>query len=165
MIRSVTINDAEAITNIYNYYVVSHIATFVEEPVSVTYFKNKIEKITKNFPWFVFEENNRIVGYAHGNFWNTRSAYGKTAEVSIYLDVNVGGKGIGSQLYNNLIRVLIEKGFHVLIGGISLPNKASVALHEKFGFTKVAHFKEVGYKFNKWVDVGYWQLTVNNNNK
>ena len=165
MIRNVTIKDAEAITNIYNYYVESHIATFVEVPVSVAYFKNKIENITKKFPWFVFEEDNEIIGYAHGNFWNTRSAYNMTAEVSIYLNVNVGGKGIGTQLYSKLIKVLINQGYHVLIGGISLPNKASVALHEKFGFTKVAHFKEVGYKINKWVEVGYWQLTVNNNKK
>lgn len=165
MIRSVTIKDAEAITNIYNYYVENHIATFVEEPVSVAYFKSKIEKIIKDFPWFVFEENNQIIGYAHGSFWNIRSAYKKSVEVTIYLNVNVGGKGIGTQLYSKLINLLIKRGYHVLIGGISLPNKASVALHEKFGFIKVAHFKEVGYKFNKWVDVGYWQLTVNNNKK
>ena len=70
------------------------------------------------------------------------------------------GKGIGRQLYQTLVDELIEQGFHVLIGGISLPNEASVHLHEQLGFEKVAQFKEVGFKLNRWIDVGYWQKTI-----
>ncbi|CAL2103878.1 Phosphinothricin acetyltransferase [Tenacibaculum sp. 190130A14a] len=165
MIRSVSIRDAKEISDIYNYYVENDIATFDESPVTVTYFENKIVDVTKSFPWFVFEDEQGVVGYAHANFWNTRSAYSNSAEVSVYVKQGAIQKGIGTQLYTKLIDTLKESEFRVLIGGISLPNEASVRLHERFGFEKVAHFKEVGYKFNKWVDVGYWQLTVNKSKK
>lgn len=165
MIRSVSIQDAVVISDIYNYYVDNHFATFDEVPVSVQYFEDKIKQVTKDFPWFVFEGNEGVIGYAYASSWNTRSAYSKTAEVSVYLKHSVIQKGVGTQLYTKLIDTLKMENFHVLIGGISLPNEASVRLHEKFKFEKVAHFKEVGYKFNKWVDVGYWQLTVNKSKK
>lgn len=70
------------------------------------------------------------------------------------------GRGIGSELKKELLGLLKEKSFHTVISGIALPNPASIALNEKFGFKKVAHFKEVGYKFNRWIDVGYWQLIL-----
>lgn len=165
MIRNVTLNDAVIITEIYNYYIKNSIATFDEEPVEIVYFESKIKEVTKRFSWYVFEKDNEVLGYAYANSWNTRSAYYKTAEVSVYLKPNIVNKGIGTSLYKKLINELKEQNYHVVIGGISLPNEASVRLHEKFGFEKVAHFKEVGYKFNKWVDVGYWQLTLNDKNK
>jgi len=71
------------------------------------------------------------------------------------------GKQIGKKMYSELIQQLKTAKYHVLIGGLTLPNDASVKLHEGFGFEKVAHFKEVGYKFDKWHDVGFWQLTIN----
>ena len=165
MIRNVSIQDAGIIADIYNYYVGNHIATFDESPVTVEYFEEKIKQVTENFPWFVFEEKDEVIGYAYASSWNTRSAYCNTVEVSVYLKHDVVQKGVGTQLYTKLIEILKKREFHVLIGGISLPNEASVRLHEKFGFEKVAHFKEVGYKFNKWVDVGYWQLTANKSKK
>lgn len=161
MIRKVESRDANAIASIYNYYVKNEIATFEEVPVSVEYFQNNIASVTKQFPWLVFEENGQVLGYAYANIWKTRSAYNKSVEVSVYLKHGLNQRGIGSQLYKELIAILKREGFHVLIGGISLPNEASVRLHEKFGFEKVAHFKQIGYKFNTWVDVGYWQLTLN----
>ncbi|BAX79424.1 phosphinothricin acetyltransferase [Labilibaculum antarcticum] len=78
-----------------------------------------------------------------------------------FIHLDATGKGIGTKLYQELIERLTKLDLHVAIGGISLPNDESIALHEKFGFEKVAHFKEVGYKFNKWVDVGYWELILN----
>ncbi len=78
----------------------------------------------------------------------------------MYVDPVATTKGIGSQLYQLLLAELREREMHTVIGGISLPNDASVALHEKFGFQKVAYFKEVGWKFDKWIDVGYWQLVL-----
>ena len=161
MIRNATINDAKAIAEIYNYYVKNHIATFEETPVAISFFEDKIEKITKKFPWFVYQIDGEVIGYAYASSWKTRSAYNKTVEISVYLKHDIIHKGIGTKLYEKLISVLMEQGYRVLIGGVSLPNETSVRLHEKFGFKKVAHFKEVGYKFNKWVDVGYWQLIIN----
>jgi L-amino acid N-acyltransferase YncA len=78
----------------------------------------------------------------------------------VYLDPTTTAKGVGSQLYQVLLADLRLRGMHTVIGGIALPNEASVALHEKLGFQKVAHFKEVGRKFETWIDVGYWQLTL-----
>jgi len=89
--------------------------------------------------------------------WHGRSAYRFSTEITVYLAPAHVGRGIGSQLYARLFPILRDRGIHAVIGGIALPNEASVALHEKFGLEKVAHFKEVGYKFDRWIDVGSWQ--------
>ena len=101
-----------------------------------------------------------VVGYAYATKWNRRSAYRFSAEVTVYLDHGRRGRGIGSKLYQQLLPTLQLSGIHVAIGGIALPNNASVALHEKLGFQKVAQFREVGFKFNKWIDVGYWEKVL-----
>jgi phosphinothricin acetyltransferase len=79
-------------------------------------------------------------------------------ETTVYLHENAKGKGIGTILYKELISLLKNKNVHAVIGGIALPNEASVALHEKMSFEKIGQFREVGYKFDKWIDVGYWEL-------
>ena len=99
----------------------------------------------------------QVVGYAYAGRWHDRSAYRYSVETTIYLDADHLGKSIGSGLYAALLQQLKERGMHVAIGGIALPNPGSVALHEKLGFRKVAHYGEVGFKFNRWIDVGYWQ--------
>ncbi len=101
-----------------------------------------------------------IVGYAYATPWKPRSAYRFSVEASVYVDFAHMGWGTGSLLYGQLLSVLQEKQIHMVIAGISLPNEASVALHEKFGFRKVAHFPEVGFKFGSWIDVGYWQRAL-----
>ncbi|HEV8248126.1 MAG TPA: GNAT family N-acetyltransferase, partial [Polyangiaceae bacterium] len=98
-----------------------------------------------------------IVGYAYATRWRTRPAYRFSTEITVYLDPECRRLGIGSRLYEELLAKLQARGVHAAMAGIALPNEASVALHEKFGFSKVAHFKEVGFKFNTWIDVGYWQ--------
>jgi phosphinothricin acetyltransferase len=81
-------------------------------------------------------------------------------ESTIYLRPDAAGRGLGTKLYSSLLAELRDRQLHVAIGGIALPNAASVALHEKLGFEKVAHFRQVGNKFDRWVDVGYWQLIL-----
>lgn len=78
----------------------------------------------------------------------------------MYVDPAAVGKGVGTALYKVLLDTLRDKSVHVVIGGIALPNAASVALHERLGFQKVAHFREVGFNFNHWIDVGYWQTVL-----
>ena len=97
------------------------------------------------------------MGYAYATAWRVRRGYRYSTEVTVYVDPGAGGRGIGSLLYTDLIAALQERGIHAAMGGIALPNDASVALHEKFGFKKVAHFEQVGVKFDRWIDVGYWQ--------
>jgi len=157
MIRKATLSDTKAITNIYNYYIKNDIATFAEKPIPI---KEIEENIKKSILWFVFLENEKVVGYAYASKWKKRSAYRFSVETSVYLNPNYKGKGIGSKLYAHLLFEIKKLNIHSVIGGISLPNKASERLHEKFGYKKVAHFKEIGFKLNKWVDVGYWELVL-----
>ena len=108
----------------------------------------------------MLEENDQILGYAYAGKWHERCAYRYTAESTVYLDSKSGGKGYGTLLYQSLLADLKDLQYHVVIGGVALPNPASVALHEKFGFKKVAHYEEVGFKFDQWIDVAYWQLSL-----
>lgn len=158
MIRSISKNDAKQICDIYNHYIDKSTITFEEVQVSVEEMQRRISSST--LPWLVYEEDQKILGYAYAGQWKGRAAYRHSAEVTIYLKHNAAGKGIGTKLYSNLIDQLKALKFHVLMGGIALPNDASIALHEKLGFQKVAHFKEVGFKFNQWIDVAYWQLFI-----
>jgi phosphinothricin acetyltransferase len=161
MLRAATAADAPAIAAIYNHYVVNTIITFEEEPVSDAEMAQRIAEVAEfGFPWFVWEENGRVLGYAYASKWKSRCAYRYSVESSIYLDKDATGRGLGRKLYDALIAALREKKIHSVIGGIALPNEASVGISEKLGFQKIGHFKEVGWKFNQWIDVGYWELIL-----
>ncbi|MBZ4684250.1 MAG: phosphinothricin acetyltransferase [Fusobacteriales bacterium] len=160
MIRKVKLSDAKQIADIYNYYIEKTIITFEEEKVSEKEIEKRIEKILKDYFWIVYEENNKILGYAYVGKWRERSAYRFTVESSVYLDKNHTGKGIGEKLYRELIKISKDKGLKAIMGVISIPNEASIKLHEKLGFYKAGYFKEVGIKFDKWIDVAYYQLNL-----
>lgn len=157
MIRAVLLADASAICAIYNHYVTTGDATFEEVPVSVDEMTRRIEATTAAWPWLVAEREGAIAGYAYANQWKPRSGYRHSVESTVYLDPACGGQGLGSSLYAQLLEHLQQLGVHCAIAGIALPNAASIALHEKFGFRKVAHFRENGIKFGRWIDVAYWQ--------
>lgn len=160
MIRPAATIDAKALCNIYNYYVSNTFVTFDENPVTEEEMAEKVAAITRKFPWIVGVEGEEIVGYAYAGEWKSRCSYRNTVESTVYIKESHKGKGMGSRLYTTLIQQLKMQDMHAVIGGISLPNAASVGLHEKMGFIKVAHFREVGYKFDQWIDVGYWQLLL-----
>ncbi len=163
MIREATKNDAEVITEIYNYYIENSVISFEEIVIHPIDFIKRIKKVQESgLPWLVAEQNSKVIGYAYAAKWHERAAYKNTVEVSIYLSHQLKSKGWGTKLYNDLFSILQTKSIHIVIGGITLPNTASVALHEKFGMEKVAHFKEVGYKFGRWLDVGFWQVKLDN---
>ena len=158
-IRAVTLNDAAQIAEIYNYYIKTSHATFELETIDSAEMENRIrETFRKNYPFLVCAENEEIVGYAYGRQFRPRRAYLHSIEVSVYIKKGAEGKGVGSLLYQKLFSEILQKDFHAIIAGISLPNEASIRLHEKFGFEKVAHFREVGFKFGRWIDVAYWEL-------
>lgn len=160
-LRPATIADAQSIADIYNHYITDTVVTFEEEPVSASEIARRIDEVTAaSLPWLVAELKTQVVGYAYGGKWKTRSAYRFAAEVAVYLRHSHVGRGLGTRLFGKLLPSLAGCGVHAVIGGIALPNPASIALHEKFGLTKVAHFNEVGYKFGRWIDVGYWQRTL-----
>jgi L-amino acid N-acyltransferase YncA len=108
----------------------------------------------------VWEENGKLLGYSYGRKWRERAPYRHSVEVASYLHPAAVGKGIGSAMFEALLTELRSRQFHFAIGGVSLPNRASVALLQKFGLRQVAHFREVGNKFGPWIDVGYWQLVL-----
>lgn len=160
MIREVRISDAAPICDIYNEYIRTTTATFEVTAVSTEEMVRRIETITADYPWLVCEDKGVVVGYTYARKWRERASYRRTIETGTYLDGKFTGKGFGTLLKRALLDELKVRGFHAVISGIALPNPASVALCEKFGFDKVAHFKEVGYKFDRWIDVGYWQLIL-----
>ncbi|GAA0722936.1 arsinothricin resistance N-acetyltransferase ArsN1 family B [Dokdonella soli] len=160
-IRAAEIRDAGAIAHIYNHYVLNTVVTFEEEAVSADEMATRIrETLAIPLPWLVAEQNGGAIGYAYASKWKGRCAYRFSVEGTVYLIDGAGGHGLGSLLYGALIDRLREMRMHSVLGGIALPNEASVKLHERLGFEKVAHLKEVGRKFDRWVDVGYWQLIL-----
>lgn len=160
-IRDAIKDDAQPIADIYNHYIANTSVTFEEDPVASSDIQERFrETAEQKLPWLVAEENGGVAGYAYASKWKGRCAYRYSVEVTVYLAPDAGGKGTGSRLYDVLFDRLKALGYHVVIGGISLPNPASIALHEKFGMTKVGEFKEVGFKFGDWVDVGYWQGVI-----
>lgn len=157
-IRKVKPEDARQIAEIYNYYVLETHHSFENEALSVNDMMDRIDAITESCPFLVCENDGEIFGFAYGTHYKPRSAYKHSVEVSVYLKNDSKQKGIGTKLYEKLFKEIDKMDVHAIIAGISLPNEASIKLHEKFGFEKVAHFREVGFKMNRWVDVGYWEL-------
>ncbi len=160
MIRAATPDDASAIVAIYNHYIATTSISFEERAVTVEEMAQRVRDVTDALPWLVHVEDGRVTGYAYATKWRVRSAYRFSAETSVYVEQGRGGRGIGKALYTALLEELRRREIHMAIGGIAQPNPASVALHESLGFKKVAHFSEVGRKFDRWVDVGYWELKL-----
>ena len=161
MIRDVKPSDAKRISEIYNYYIENTIITFEYTPVTEEDIRERIVKITtKDYPYFVYENNGKVLGYAYLNNWRERAAYDITLETSVYLDHQSIGAGIGSILYKELIERSRKINIHSLIGVISLPNETSRKLHQRFGFELVGNFRESGIKFGELIDVEFWQLIL-----
>lgn len=167
-IRPATTADAAAICEIYNHYVLTTTISFELEAVSTEEMAQRIVEVSAIFPWLVYEEDGRILGYAYATKWKARKAYQQSVESSVYMARDSGGKGVGTELYRALFVELKARGVHAVMGGIAQPNPGSIAqpnpgsiaLHEKMGFVKVAHFAQVGRKFDQWIDVAYWQLIL-----
>lgn len=156
MIRKATYTDAWAIAEIYNYYVINTALTIEWESVTPYKIAGKIEQCEQIGPYLVYEDNKLIIGYAHVSAIRERKACNHSVESAIYLKNGFGGKGIGSQLYSELLSKTASK-YQVIIAGIVLSNTVSIRFHEKCGFKKISHFSESTKKFGEWVDVGFWQ--------
>lgn len=159
MIRSVESEDITSIVEIYNHFITETTVTFETNIITPEDIRSRVAKVhSDELPWLVASDaQGKVIGYAYASKWRERFAYRFSVEITVYLSHNAVGNGLGTQLYKALFSELKSRSIHSVIGGITLPNQASVALHEKFGLEKVAHFKEVGFKFDQWLDVGYWQ--------
>ena len=160
MIRPASARDAEQIARIYNHYIENTIITFEEQPVSATEMAERIARVSSAHPWLVIESEGDVAGYAYATRWRERASYRWSVESTVYFAPESCRHGLGTTLYSALLDRLRAAEFHCVLGGIALPNDASVGLHEKLGFRKVAELKEVGYKLGKWIDVGYWELML-----
>lgn len=160
MIRAATVADAWAISQIYNHFILHSTATFEEQAIGADEMARRIEAIVPGLPFLVAEVDGAVAGYAYATAWKTRSAYRHTVESSVYIAPDCAGMGMGTRLYQALLQALRERGIHAVLAGIVLPNEASVALHEAFGFSQVGRMREVGRKFDQWLDVGYWECLL-----
>lgn len=160
ILRDANPADAPAIAAIYNHYVGTTPISMETDPVAEDEMARRIAEVQGSaLPWLVLLDEGRVLGYAYASKWRTRPGYRHAVESSVYIADGQRGRGLGLALYRALLARLAGR-FHAVIGGIALPNAASIALHERLGFRQVACFPEVGHKFGAWVDVGYWQLTL-----
>lgn len=162
-IRSATLDDLEALTEIYNHYVIHSAITFDLHPFTAS----------ERRPWFddhcnstmhrllvAADERGKCVGYATSSRWRPKPAYNSTVEVSVYCHPDVRGRGYGTALYSALFTALEKENVHTIVAGVSLPNDASLALHARFGFRPVGVFHAVGRKFDKYWDVAWFERPV-----
>jgi phosphinothricin acetyltransferase len=157
-IRSATTADAAAVAVIYNWYIANTVITFEVDPVSDDEMARRIDGVLAAHEWLVIEGGDGLLGYAYAGRFRERAAYGTATESTIYLRHDQQGKGLGGPLYTELIRRTFARGYRHLIGAIALPNDPSVRLHERLGFIKAGHLFRIGRKFDRWIDVGNWQL-------
>jgi L-amino acid N-acyltransferase YncA len=160
MIRTANYSDAWAIAEIYNYYVINTAITLELGCVTPYRIAQQIEQCMEVGSFLVYAESQTVVGYACVSGLRERKTDHLSVESAIYLKNGFGGKGIGFQLYSELLSKSVCKD-RVVIAGIALSNNAGIRLHEKCGFRKVPHFSKTARKFGEWIDVGFWQKSKN----
>ncbi len=150
--------DADAIAEIYRPIVENTVISFELEAPDAAEMRSRIHRVTRDYPWLVAVDSNGLLGYAYGSRHRERAGYASSVDVSVYVAGAVRGRGVGSALYRALFaRLERARTFHRAFAGIALPNDASIALHEKHGFELVGIYREVGRKFDRWIDVAWWQ--------
>jgi len=160
MIRLATLDDASGVQAIYAPIVRETAISFELEPPTVAEMEQRIVKTLEHLPWLVCERRGNILGYVYASQHRTRAAYQWSVDVSVYVHPNARRLGVGQALYRSLFALLVLQGFYNAYAGITLPNPASVGLHESLEFQPVGVYRAVGYKLGAWHDVGWWQLTL-----
>ena len=162
-VRPATHADLQGILDIYNDAVLTTTATYDYEPRTLEHRATWFEDHAKqNYAVFVAEDGGRIVGWSALNPYHARMGYRFTSENSVYVATDQRGKGIGKLLLEPLISAARKRGLRAIIAAIDADNEVSIRLHARFGFEKVGHFKKVGFKFNRWLDVVYMELLLEN---
>jgi len=159
-IRSGRPGDAAALLDIYRPVVLETAISFEDRPPGIEQFRKRMQSCLDRHVWMVAEIEDVPVGYAYATQFRSRHAYRFSVETTIYLDNNCQGQGIGRKLYQALLGELAKRKFCQALAGITLPNDASVSLHKSLGFEFVGTLKNVGYKFDSWHDVSWWQRSI-----
>ena len=161
IVRKAITSDLPSILEIVNHAILNTTAIYDYDPRSLEeqtlIFENKN---TKNFPTFVAEHNNEILGFGTYDSFRTKVGYRFTVEHSVYVKEGFGGKGIGKLLLERLITTARAENYHIMIGVIDASNENSIRFHEKFGFKSKGILKEVGFKFNRWLDANLMTLRL-----
>jgi phosphinothricin acetyltransferase len=152
--------DAAACAAIYAPHVDGSAVSFEERAPGAGEMAARIERYSASHAWLVAERDGEVAGYAYATAFNERPAYRWSTSVSVYVAASARGQGVGRALYEALFGRLRERGFRMACAGITLPNEASVALHEKFGFALVGVNRGIGWKHGAWRDVGWYQLEL-----
>jgi len=159
-IRMATSADAAPIADIYRPIVATTAISFETEPPSSAEIEGRIAAVTGSAPWLVWDEGGQVAGYAYASRHRERAAYRWCVDVSVYVREGRRRGGLGRALYGSLFALLRLQGFCAAHAGITLPNPASIALHESLGFVPVGVYRKVGFKAGAWLDVGWWQLEL-----
>jgi phosphinothricin acetyltransferase len=163
VIRAAVLDDLPRLLDIYNHYVVNTHVTFDIEALSIDVRRLWFDELTAggSHRLFVSESNGQVNGYASSGTFRKKIAYARSVETSIYLDPDACGSGVGRDLYSSLLKDLEgEVEVHRAYGGVALPNEASIALHHRLGFERVATFREVGFKFGRYWDVAWFERAL-----
>jgi phosphinothricin acetyltransferase len=163
-IRLANRTDVPAILHISNWAALNTPANFAVEPESLDSWLESFDDTHRMHPWLVCESESprAVIGFAKSSPYRSRCANAWSAEVTVYVHPDHHGRGVGTALYQRLIPMLKAQGYVTLIAAITMPNPASQRLHEAFGFKRVGAFERVGWKFDRWYDVGYWQAILGN---
>jgi L-amino acid N-acyltransferase YncA len=160
MIRVATPRDAARIAEIFSPFVRETVISFADVPLTSVDFEQRITQTLREYPYLVLEEEGRIAAYAYASKFRVLASYRWVCETSLYVDRAAHRRGAGTRLYTALLALLRRQGFQQAYAGITIPNAASVAIHEKFGFRFFALFEAVGFKHGEWRDVGFWALRL-----
>jgi len=162
-IRDAHEDDLEAILDIYNDVIINTTAVYSEQPHTLQMRKDWYDdRVKNNFPVFVADTDGRVAGFSSFGHFRVWPCYRYTVEISVYVEASCRGKGISKILLQALIDRAREMNKHAVIAGISADNEISLNLHRSFGFVEVANFKEVGYKFGRWLDLKFLELVLSN---
>lgn len=159
-LRDTVESDLPEILEIYNDAVVNLTATFDIEPVTRNERLEWFRQHGGKYPIISAETGGRVVGYCSLSPFSRKLGYARTVELSVYVHRDFRGKGVGRVLMKEIISRAQKLGHHAIISLIAVDNDSSVLLHQKFGFVQVAHLREVGYKFESWQDVDYYELLL-----
>ena len=159
-IRLATEHDAEQVAAIYEPNVTDTTISFELDPPTADEMRRRIEGTLERYPWLVCERQGRVLGYAYAGAHSSRPAYQWSVDVSVYVHEEARRRGVGRALYTSLIAALNLQGFYNAYAGATLPNPASVGLHESVGFRPVGVYRGVGYKLGAWHDVVWWHLPL-----
>lgn len=159
-IRLATAGDAEPVQGIYAPIVRDTAISFEVDPPSVAEIQQRIVDTLAHWPWLVCERAGEVIGYAYAGKYRVRAAYQWSVDVSVYIHERARRCGVGRALYSALFQILVLQGFYSAQAGITLPNAASVRLHETVGFQPIGVYRKIGYKLGAWHDVGWWQLVL-----